>query len=289
MAFNMKIGLACLLLAPALVSATSFEYYRSVFCDAQSPDFFIDRYTSSQSVADDKICHQTPAGTMAMKLIDGIDSSCVVLAYEDYGCSSLVGSVPASGKCVAATKAKIGSWQVNCNSTDTSSASAAVTSFAPGELKRRGKYRLPAIRDDANMTNVTTDPLATASSIGNEISSAISASATDTAAAGITSSPSAGAALSSAVSSGSELAYNLTSYVTDTAASVTATGAMNGTGTPSMTATTAPTITYTGSKNENGTVTFQKGAAAAVEIGKGRILVTVLIGVLAVVGAAVAL
>lgn len=77
MAFNMKIGLACLLLAPALVSATSFEYYRSVFCDAQSPDFFIDRYTSSQSVADDKICHQTPAGTMAMKLIDGIDSSCV--------------------------------------------------------------------------------------------------------------------------------------------------------------------------------------------------------------------
>ena len=77
MASTMRTALACLLLAPALVSATSFDYYRSVFCDAQSAQFFLERYTSPQSLPDDKACHQTPAGTMAMKLVDGLDSSCV--------------------------------------------------------------------------------------------------------------------------------------------------------------------------------------------------------------------
>lgn len=211
-----------------------------------------------------------------------------VLAFEDDGCSNLVGSVPTSGKCVAATKGKIGSWQANCNITHSNPASAAVTSYAPGELKRRGKTRIPAIRGDANVANMTNNPVATASSIVSEISSAISASATSITGAEVTSSPYAGAALSSAVSSGADIRYNLT-YVTDTAVSATATGATNGTATPSITTATAPTITYTGSIHDNGTVTFHKGAAAALQIGNGRLLMTVLTGMLTILGAGVAL
>ncbi|KAK5095920.1 hypothetical protein LTR70_010028 [Exophiala xenobiotica] len=199
---------------------------------------------------------------MAMKLVDGLDSSCVVLAYDDYECSSLVGSVPVSGKCVAATKAKIGSWQAQCNSTDGSHVAAAATSYASGELKRRGKYRLPAVRDEANMTNYTTDPIATASSIVSEISSAISESATATDAE-TTSSPSAGAAFSSAVSSGAEIGYSLTSYLTDTASPATTTGARNATGTPSMTTTGAATVvTYSGNTHANGSRHLPAGCSS---------------------------
>jgi len=212
-----------------------------------------------------------------------------VLAYDDYECSSLVGSVPVSGKCVAATKAKIGSWQAQCNSTDGSHVSAATTSYASGELKRRGKYRLPAVRDEANMTNYSTDPIATASSIVSEISSAISESATATDAE-TTSSPSAGAAFSSAVSSGAEIGYSLTSYLTDTAGPATTTGARNATGTPSMTTTGAATVvTYSGNTQANGSVTFQRGAAATNQIGNGKVLTTILASMLVALGAAVAL
>lgn len=212
-----------------------------------------------------------------------------VLAYEDYECSSLVGSVPVSGKCVAATRAKIGSWQAQCNSTDSSQVATAATSYASGELKRRGKYRLPAVRDEADRTSYTTGPIATASSIVSEFSSAISESATATDAE-VTPSPSAGAAFSSAVNSGADIGYNLTSYLTDTASQATTTAGENAIGTPSMTTTSAPAvITYSGDTHANGSVTFQRGAAATNQIGNGKVLTTILASMLVILGAAVAL
>jgi len=201
----------------------------------------------------------------------------------------LVGSVPVSGKCVAATKAKIGSWQAQCNTTNDNQVSATLTSYAPGELKRRGKYRLPAVRDEVSMTNGTTDSVATASSIVSEMSSAMAVSATATGAE-VTSAASAGAAFSSAISSGADLGYNLTSFLTDTAGSATVTGANNATDTPSMTTTSAQTVvTYTGSTDANGSVIFQKGAAATIQVGNGKGLTTILTSMLVVLGAVVAL
>ena len=182
-------------------------------------------------------------------------------------------------------KAKIGSWQANCNGTIRNRAQDATTSYAPGELKRRGKYRLPIIREEANATICTTDVEATATSIASEISSAISVSATDMAAAEVTSAPYAGAALSSAVSSGAEIGYNLTSYVTDTTSPATATGAGSSIATPSVTTAASAaetTVRYNGTMYRDGTVTFQKGTAAAAQIGNGMILT----GMLMVVGAA---
>lgn len=70
-------SIAAMLLVPQLVTATSFDYYRSVFCNSQSSSFLIESYTSPMSLADDKLCHQTPAGTMAMKLNHGIAPGCV--------------------------------------------------------------------------------------------------------------------------------------------------------------------------------------------------------------------
>jgi len=117
---------------------------------------------------------------------------------------------------------------------------------------------MPAIRDEVNVANITTNAFITASSIISEFSSAISVSASDTIRTEVASSPYAGAALSSAVSSGANIGYSLTSYVTDAAVSVTATGANNWTATPSIAVAPGPTITYTGSLHDNGTVTFQK-------------------------------
>lgn len=73
----MVSNLFTLLLAPAIVTATSLEYYRSAFCDTQSSRFLIDRYTAADSLVNDKTCHQTPARTMAVKLVDGLDPACV--------------------------------------------------------------------------------------------------------------------------------------------------------------------------------------------------------------------
>lgn len=77
MGLKMLSALAGALLAANAVTATSFEYYRGAFCDAQSSDFFIERYESPLALKNDKLCHQTPAGTMAMKLKDGLPEGCV--------------------------------------------------------------------------------------------------------------------------------------------------------------------------------------------------------------------
>ncbi|KAK5074288.1 hypothetical protein LTR64_006567 [Lithohypha guttulata] len=293
MASRILSALALVFLIPQLTTATSFEYFRSVFCDAQSPDFLIESYISPLPLANDKLCHQTPAETMGIKLKDGV-KGCVVLAYNDYGCSSLVGSIPSSGKCVASTKARIGSWQAVCNSTIVSADDkATIQTFAPGELKRRGKLRLPAIRDEVNHTSSITltneNNVATASSIVSEISSGISASATIEVAAGVTSLPSAGAALSSAISSGAGISYNLTSYVTDTATantSASVTGGGNGTYTPpSMTTALSPTVTatYSGKTNGNGTAQLHMGQASST-FDSSKSLATVYTGLLVVFG-----
>ena len=193
-----------------------------------------------------------------------------MLAYNDYGCGSLVGAVPASRKCVAATKAKIGSWQASCNGTEDDTVAATIQTFVPGELKRRGKNRLPKIRDEVNVTSTySLDHVATASSIVSEISSNIAVSATGDAAAAVTSAPSAGAALSIAISSGEGVDYSLTSYVTDTVASASATAVPSNEthSRPTMTTTTSPTISSSGNGTKNGTVTFHKGSAASMQSG----------------------
>lgn len=65
-----------LLLAPAIVTATAIEYYRSALCDTPSSGFFLDRYTIAEPLLDDKTCHQTPARTTAVRLVDGLDPAC---------------------------------------------------------------------------------------------------------------------------------------------------------------------------------------------------------------------
>lgn len=208
----------------------------------------------------------------------------VVFAYDDYGCTSLVGSVPSNGKCIAATKAKIGSWQVQCNTTEKVSSAPTRAPYLPGELKRRSKMRISSMDEVHNMTAMestsctTTDATVVASSVANEISSAVNASATQNAAANITSSPSAGAALSSAISSGTAIEYNLTAYVTA--------GPNSTYTTPSTkTATSFSTVTYTGTRGSNGTVLLHVGGSSSNQIDSASILVTFLCGVLAVVGA----
>lgn len=114
-----------------------------------------------------------------------------VLAYEDYSCSTLVGSVPASGKCIASTRAKIGSWKASCNATSTS------TSYSSGELKRRTKSRLEIPRDEATTTTTKTlinqNITMTAGSIASEQASAVSASMINS--VEVVTTPSAGAQL----------------------------------------------------------------------------------------------
>lgn len=73
----MIAGLLTLLLAPAMVTATSIEYYRSASCDARGAGFFLERSNPSESLFNEKACHQAPARTMGMKLVDGIDPACV--------------------------------------------------------------------------------------------------------------------------------------------------------------------------------------------------------------------
>lgn len=77
MPHKLVTSFAFLLLATNLGAATSIEYFKSVFCDAQSSDFFLERQTMVESLPHDHICHQTPAGTMALKLVDDIDPACV--------------------------------------------------------------------------------------------------------------------------------------------------------------------------------------------------------------------
>lgn len=71
------ICLVSLFLILHVVRATSVEYYRSAFCDAQSSTFFIEKFTAAGSLADDKACHQTPARTMAVKMVGDLDPACV--------------------------------------------------------------------------------------------------------------------------------------------------------------------------------------------------------------------
>lgn len=66
-----------LLLAPAIVSATSLEYYRSAFCDGQNSSFFLSKYTVAEPLSNDNVCHQAPSRSMAIKLVDGLDPSCI--------------------------------------------------------------------------------------------------------------------------------------------------------------------------------------------------------------------
>lgn len=77
MLYNMVAGLITLILAPAIVSATSLEYYRSAYCNARGASFFLERTSESESLFNEKLCHQAPARTMGMKLIDGLDPACV--------------------------------------------------------------------------------------------------------------------------------------------------------------------------------------------------------------------
>ncbi|KAJ9650021.1 hypothetical protein H2198_010654 [Neophaeococcomyces mojaviensis] len=216
-----------------------------------------------------------------------------VLAYTDYACTSLVGSVPASGKCLASITAKIGSWKAVCNSSSTASGDAA--SYTPSELKRRSSPRLPRIRQQAENSSVTTPTTllttsigedtrtAVASSVASQISSGISADANATITALTT--PSAGAQLSSVISSGSLINANLTSYVT-----YTGNASAIYTGTLSMTTTTPhATVTYSGTTNSNGSATLHMGMASAQATANGRVLVTVLAGMAALLFGAVAL
>lgn len=180
--------------------------------------------------------------------------------------------MPASRKCVGATKARIGSWSALCGVTSpvaASSSNVENTGYAPGELKCRGKARFQQPRAEVNMTSTSMDVTKTASPTVSENSSAFSASGS----VAVTTAPSAGAALSSAIGSGTviAIAYNLTSYVTEAAPL------------PSMTTTTAPgygngtygkngsytspkvttTATYTGTKSGNGTMILAHGGAAS--------------------------
>lgn len=142
-----------------------------------------------------------------------------MLAYGDNACNALIGAVPASGKCVAATNARIGSWQLHCNNTiDASSTSPSLT-YAPGDLKRRGKRRLANIRDlentaiDVSVSRTITVTLVASS----ETSSAMNASESQNLATTTNPSMSADAASSSVLGflgSATRIEYNSTSYVT---------------------------------------------------------------------------
>lgn len=73
----MFAGLIALLVAPAVVSATSLEYYRSAYCHARGAGFLLERTSASESPFNEKACHQAPARTMGMRLIDGLNPACV--------------------------------------------------------------------------------------------------------------------------------------------------------------------------------------------------------------------
>lgn len=209
----------------------------------------------------------------------------VVLAYDDYACTSLVGSIPSNGKCIGATKAKIGSWRVQCNTASkTEIATSTSAPYIPGDLKRRNKMRMASIDQVHNVTatpytsHSTIGAIVVASSVASEISSAVNASATNDVTAKTTSSPSAGAALSSAIISGTAIEYNLTAYMT---------AGPNSTYTTSSptSATTFSTVTYTGTRGGNGTVLLHVGGSSSNQIDGASILITLLCGVLAVAGA----
>lgn len=71
-----------------------------------------------------------------------------VLAYGDRACGhdTLIGVVPSTGTCLAATKMRMGSWEAVCRYSDQNSSS---TSSLSGELKRRPKLRISAAVQDA--------------------------------------------------------------------------------------------------------------------------------------------
>jgi len=77
MASRLIFGLAVLLSIQSSATATSLDYYRSALCDAQGSGFFLERYKVTKPIIDDKSCHQTPAKTSAMRMVDDIDSRCV--------------------------------------------------------------------------------------------------------------------------------------------------------------------------------------------------------------------
>lgn len=221
----------------------------------------------------------------------------LVLAYTDYSCSSLVGSVPASGKCLASTKAKIGSWKAICNNTSTSPSNNLQTSYMPGELRRRDNRRLPKIRQQAesaiNRTVTTTQSTSqaqvtrtvVASCITSHISSGISADVNATVT--VATIPSADAALSSSVSFGYLIDTSLTSHAT-----YTGSAAAIYTGTLSMTnATTAhpATVTYSGTANRNESATLYMGSASLQGAADGRVLLTVLSGMVVLLIVAIVL
>lgn len=198
-----------------------------------------------------------------------------MLAYDDYGCTSLVGSLPTNGKCVAATKAKIGSWQVRCDTGAHVSSTSSSAMYAPGDLKRRGKQRLPSIRDvGATTTHPSVSRTVTltliASPVASDVSSPVNASASSDPAASITPSPSAGATLSTSVNSGSGIEYNLTLSVI---------AAANSSYVMSTLKTVRPSSTVTGSSN--GTALLHVGGSPSNQPDARRVMVTALCGVLA--------
>lgn len=190
----------------------------------------------------------------------------IVLAYEDYGCGKVIGSIPPSGKCVGSTTARIGSWQASCNGTETKPETSTNTpTYMPGDVKRRVKNRGVYVPREDNVSarvtgnsSVTTTStctltsdatLSTASSLASEISSGIAASvAVSVTGTDAMSLPSAEAALSSAIASGAGVAegYSLTGYVSDVEGAVSAT--------PNVMASKTPSVLVNGSVNGNGTV-----------------------------------